>query len=52
MAIFVDPTYTATLMGISRIKSIFLEVPPVSALWTDGNEAGCGDELPVVCESK
>jgi hypothetical protein len=43
MAIFVDPTYTVTLIGISRIKSMFFGAPPVSAFWTGGNEAGCGD---------
>jgi hypothetical protein len=31
MAIFVDPTYTVTLIGISRIKSMFFGAPPVSA---------------------
>src|SRR6476646_8784373 len=51
MAIFVDPTYTETLIGISRMKSMFFGAPPASVLWTGGNEAGCGDGLPVVCES-
>lgn len=31
---------------------MFFGAPPVSVLWTDGNDAGCGDGLPVVCESE
>lgn len=31
---------------------MFFGAPPVSVLWTDGNEAGCGDWLPVICESE